>query len=216
MLSRPNMTRLGATWLVLLAVGYVAGRLITDAHLGWDASLVESVRGSQHTALTEVMRFVTALGSAVVLDTVFVVALIALLLRHRCRDVLLLLFASLGTTALVQLLKLGVGRARPGGLHLTAAHGASWPSGHASNSMALYGALLLLSVSRWAPEGKRVSGGLRLGRRVAIGVTLLLIALIGVSRVYLGVHFPSDVLASWLLVGFWLTALHSTIALSSS
>ncbi len=69
--------------------------------------------------------------------------------------------------------------------------------------MALYGALLLIVLARVAHEPTRARG-LRLA---AIGLTVGLVALIGFSRVYLAVHFPTDVLGAWILVAAWLAIL---------
>jgi undecaprenyl-diphosphatase len=73
---------------------------------------------------------------------------------------------------------------------------ASWPSGHASSSIAFYGALAAIA-SRRAPAWARAGIWLALGG---------LAALVGASRVYLGVHYPSDVVAGWVLGGLWLLA----------
>jgi undecaprenyl-diphosphatase len=86
------------------------------------------------------------------------------------------------------------GRPRPAGEALTFATGYSFPSGHSMVSMAFYGYLSYLAWSR---------GG-RLGKMGAAGLWLLII-LIGVSRVYLNVHYPTDVLGGWIF-GFIIVA----------
>jgi undecaprenyl-diphosphatase len=68
----------------------------------------------------------------------------------------------------------------------------SFPSGHAMNSLAAAGAILVLT---WdSTERLKIAAGL-----------LLFVLLVGISRVYLGVHFPSDVLAGWAFSALWLT-----------
>lgn len=88
---------------------------------------------------------------------------------------------------------------------LTLAGGASWPSGHASSSAALYGGLLLIAL-----HSTRLAGNHRARRALQL-LAGALIVLIGFSRVYLGVHYPTDVIAAWLLVAAWLTVLERTV-----
>lgn len=202
--------RLAVVWALLLLLGYAVGRLVTDAHPSWDAAVVADLRGSDGGTVTAIMRFITDLGGTIVLDAVFVAGMIVLLLRRYWRDALFLLLASPGTVVLVQILKRGVNRPRPGGHHLSGAAGFSWPSGHASSSMALYGGLLLILLSLHEP------GRFRLARGAATSLTVALVALIGVSRVYLGVHYPTDVIAAWVLVAVWLTTLELALHRTSS
>jgi undecaprenyl-diphosphatase len=87
-----------------------------------------------------------------------------------------------------------IARARPGGLIQAVAETSySFPSGHATSSMALYGFIAFV-LCKLYPERKRC---------VITAATLIILA-IGFSRLYLGVHFPSDVLAGFALGGFWL------------
>ncbi len=198
---------IAAAWTALLLIGYAAGRIITDAPPIWDSSLLADIQGADHTALTGVMRIATGFGSTLVLDAVFILAMTTLLLRRHWRDALFLLLASPGMVILVQILKRAVNRARPPGHHLAAAQGASWPSGHANSSLALYGGLLLIAFSL-PPRDRKFS---RQARVAAACLTATLTALIGLSRLYLGVHYPTDVLASWMLAAAWLTVLTLTI-----
>lgn len=158
------------------------------------------------------MRLITGLGSTIVLDVIFLVAIAVLLARRYWRNALFLLLASPGTVVLVQVLKHAVNRARPTGHHLAAEQGASWPSGHASSSMALYGALMLIAVSLPARRPQRV----RALRLTTIFMTIAVVVLIGLSRVYLAVHYATDVLAAWLLVVAWLTILMRNVGPSAA
>ena len=89
-------------------------------------------------------------------------------------------------------MKVIVERARPDGAEaLATAGGYAFPSGHSATAVALYGALALI-VAR--------HGDAR-ARRAAIAAAVALSVLVGVTRVYLGVHYPTDVLAGWLLGG---------------
>lgn len=198
--GRRTVLRLVLGWALLLLAGYAVGILIRDAHPAWDAAAVRALRGSDRGALTDVMRAVTSLGPSLWLDAVFFAAVTGLLVRRRLRDLRFLLLASPGAVALELILKAAVNRPRPPGHHLVAAGSPSWPSGHAASSLALYGALLVLALA----HSQRRTAGARWVRRAAIALTAVLVALIGVSRVYLAVHYPTDVVAGWLLAGSWL------------
>lgn len=78
--------------------------------------------------------------------------------------------------------------------------GHGWPSGHASSTVALYGALLLIALASGRPASPPARASL-------IAAVIRLLALIGVSRVVLGVHYPTDVIGGLLLAGPWLAAL---------
>lgn len=136
-----------------------------------------------------VVRDVTALGGAVVMAMVIAAVAGLLVLTRRYGMLALMLAATVGATLVNTLLKNLMGRPRPEVVkHLTDVTSASFPSGHSAMSAAVYltlGALLAQSVSR---------------RRVKIYLLTLALAamvLVGLSRVMLGVHYPSDVLAGW-------------------
>jgi len=100
--------------------------------------------------------------------------------------------ANTATQAIVTLVKVIVERARPDSAEaLSHAGGYAFPSGHSATAVVVYGALALIAARR---------GGAR-ARAAAIVAAVALAGLVGITRVYLGVHFPSDVLAGWLLGG---------------
>jgi membrane-associated phospholipid phosphatase len=189
-----------AAWTALLLAGWGAGALITSLRPGFDGALTRSLHGPRSGAVTSIMRVFTWLGSPVWLDVVFGVALAGLLLARAWRPALFLILASPCTVVLTQALKALVDRHRPYVAHLTAAGGPSFPSGHAASTTALYGALVLIAVDGGAlPRGRSTTAAL-----LALAV---LLALIGLSRVVLGVHYPTDVVAGWLLPAAWLALL---------
>ena len=139
--------------------------------------------------LLPVMRDVTALGGFAVLIFVTFVSLTFLWVDRRYRSLAFVSASILGGFALAIGLKAFFGRARPEIIpHLTQAKLSSFPSGHSMMSAIVYitlGTLLSRLVHR---KGVRV---------FVIAVPLFLTMMIGISRVYLGVHYPSDVLAGW-------------------
>ena len=140
-------------------------------------------------------REITTLGGTTVV-TLITIGVIGFLLVDSKRGAALLIFFSVAGGALLgPLLKVGFDRPRPDLVaHLVEVQSASFPSGHALLSAVTYltlGALLA-----------RVFGQLRL-KIYVLSMALILTVLIGSSRVYLGVHWPTDVLAGWLLGAVW-------------
>ena len=153
----------------------------------------------------EAMRDITGLGSTIVLVMVTAVTIFYLLLIGRWRTALLVLVTVGGGQILSSLLKLGIDRPRPDLVsHLAEVQTLSFPSGHAMMSAVTY--LTLGSMLAGIVPGRAT-------KIYVLGVAVLVTLMVGVSRVYLGVHWPSDVLAGWC-AGFawamlcWLVARH--------
>ncbi len=155
--------------------------------------------------LTTVARAVTALGgSAVLIPMVVVVGLVYRRARRSWAPLVLLALSYLGGEALFQVLKLAIGRPRPP-VALAVGHysGYAFPSGHAT-----------LSAAVWGMGATLVAGT---ARRTWAAVTVwagaaLTVGLVGATRLYLGAHWLSDVLAGWVLGAAWLAALVSTVS----
>ena len=145
--------------------------------------------------LPEAVRNLTSLGSVPVLIVVVIIAAGYFLAAKRVVAARLSVIGFAGALMILNLLKWGIARPRPdfivpvGEVFTT-----SFPSGHATLSAATYLTLAALL--------SRTTSDRRLGVFfVAVGVALT--AMIGVSRVYLGLHYPSDVLAGWCLGSAW-------------
>lgn len=185
-----------------VAVESALGLFITSqqAVLGADRSILRRLALNRTPELTTVMRWLTILGgSAFVAVTL---ALAAALVYRRTRQSRWPAFVAgtvVGNLGLDNLVKLVVGRPRPDFRALTDVTGNSFPSGHASTAAALFVALAFLG-SRW--ERKLPMIWIWAG-------ALLLSALVATSRVYLGAHWPTDVVAGLALGGYW-TAIMAT------
>lgn len=147
--------------------------------------------------LEEAMRDITALGSASVLIYITAITIIFLCMTKRWRPALFVFVAVAGGQVLSSVLKLGIDRPRPDLVsHLAQVYTMSFPSGHAMLSAVTYltlGALL----ARFLP-----------GRATTVfvfAIAVLTTLMVGISRVYLGVHWPSDVLAGWCAGFAWAT-----------
>jgi undecaprenyl-diphosphatase len=145
--------------------------------------------------LEEMMRDFTALGSTGVL-TVMVLAIAGFLAMTRKGHAALLVLGSVvGGVLISQTMKWAYARPRPELVpHGAEVFTASFPSGHSMMAAVVYltlGALL----ARTQPD--------RAVKAYVLTMAVLLMVLVGVSRVYLGVHWPTDVLAGWALGGLW-------------
>ena len=170
-----------------------------------DRSVAELLHEHAVPQLTVAMKAVTNLGSGGVLIAAGLVIAGLLLWRRRAGEALLLVTATVGAAALGQLVKVLVDRPRPDlVVPLVQAEGYSFPSGHATASMAFYLTLGLLAagwVRRWE------------SRVYVLVAALGTILLIGFSRLYLGVHYLSDVLAGYALGALWVTIAITTAVL---
>lgn len=137
----------------------------------------------------------TALGSGIVLITVILLVCGYLALERRYSMMWLTLGASVGGMLLSVALKGVFGRDRPSIVpHLAVVQSTSFPSGHSMISAVVYltlGALLARTTRDW-----------RL-RSYYLGVAMALTLLVGLSRIYLGVHYPTDVMAGWTAGAIW-------------
>ena len=162
-----------------------------------DLHLQSVVHGYASPGLTRLMLGLTWIGSPTVLFVA--AALIALWLwwRRLHRDAVTFVTAMLGTSILIATLKLYFHRMRPDvPWALAEEHSFSFPSGHSILAVVLYGILVYLRFQHLHHTWQRVAISL-----IAAGLVLG----IGLSRIYLGVHYPSDVAAGYLVGCAWLT-----------
>jgi undecaprenyl-diphosphatase len=143
----------------------------------------------------EAVRDITALGSAPALVIAVLAVAGFLALAKAWRPAIFTLVASGGGLILSSLLKYTIDRPRPDLVpHGNLIYTSSFPSGHSMMSAVVY--LTLAALVTRLIERKRLKG-------YALGVAMILTLLVGVSRVYLGVHWPSDVLAGWAAGAAW-------------
>lgn len=167
-----------------------------EAIVRFDGYVSTALHAHLSPTATAGFRLITALGSSTVLVVVAVVAAGYLFHRGRREDAALVALALAGGQVVTWSLKALFQRERPSFEDPVAT--ASWfsfPSGHALTSLAVYGALAFVIVS-----GVRSSWA----RAAVLGGTAALVAAVGSSRVYLGVHYLSDVLAGYCAGLAWL------------
>jgi undecaprenyl-diphosphatase len=163
--------------------------------VGIDHRVLNLVATLRTPSLDQVMYVVTFLGNAQTLIVLTAVAALVALLAGRPRDALLLVLAALAGTLFFELVKLFVQRPRPPLEDARIVQGGfSFPSGHSTLAATLYGTVAYLLIRGLRQDRWKVL--------VGIGAGLVVLA-IGVSRIYLGVHYPSDVLAGWAAGALW-------------
>jgi membrane-associated phospholipid phosphatase len=193
--------RLVLAWLLLAALGFGLGELARWETQGADLRLVREIASERTGTLTAVAHGLSGLGLGYVITPLAVAACVALYRRGRRASALAVAASVLGAFALSSVDKLLVGRPRPPVAHLETVSTASFPSGHAIETTALLLALLIAFLLTRRP---------RVQASAAVILTIALSSGVALSRVYLGVHYPSDVLggvllgAAWSAVAAWL------------
>ena len=155
---------------------------------------MKDLRG-HHPWLVEVMRDLSGVGSTVVLTLVTVVTVAYLSMFTAMRFAMLVAASVISGSLLMTLLKGLFGRLRPDAAYADAAvTGLSFPSGHATMSAVVYLTLGALLASTCTQRGQR---------GYIVGVAAMMALLVGVSRVALGVHWATDVVAGWAFGSGW-------------
>jgi len=164
-----------------------------------DASLSSAVIAWRTPTLTVLARGVTVTGGTLVI-TILTTALVIALWRRRHAFAVSAVVAIGGGALMANLMKDRFGRARPPAENalIPLPESLSFPSGHSMASLCLAGVLIYLTLR---------SGMLPASKAAIIAGLVVWAVAVGLSRVYLGVHWPSDVVASWLLGIGWLALL---------
>src|SRR4051812_3625613 len=189
--------------LAVVAIGLGFGTLLLLVRFHWaplqslDHGVAERLNHvvAPRPGLVKTLEAVSRLGGRPVLIWLVLIPAGWLLIRRRARLAVYLVLTGLGALLLDPSLKTLVGRIRPVvDVPVTTAPGNSFPSGHALGSCVVYGALLLVFLPVVAPRW----------RKAFIALMAVVVVAIGLTRIALGVHFVSDVLAGWLLGAAWL------------
>lgn len=161
-----------------------------DELIVFDDTISAAIQSYRHPSLTPVFEFITHMGDRVayLIASVLVAAFFYFKYgrwKFTLQTILVLLLSSLSNVVLKKV----IDRERPSFEHLVSVSTLSYPSGHSMSAMAFYGFLIYLSFRFSQSWGPKLFAFFGFG---------LLILLIGISRVYLGVHYPSDVVAGFM------------------
>ncbi|WP_277585246.1 phosphatase PAP2 family protein [Psychrobacillus antarcticus] len=179
-------------------IGFSCMAILIRRHkiVQFDQYVISFIQGFESPTITSIMKFFTYVGSFNIVFGIFVIVAFFLyfVLKHRS-ELLLFVTVVIGTPIINQILKQFFHRVRPDLHRLIEIGGYSFPSGHAMNALAVYGILSFL-LWRHIPS--------RLGRTTLIIISTIMVLMIGTSRIYLGVHYPSDIISGYFASGFWL------------
>ena len=181
--------------LPLWVVGEIAEDILAREVFGWDNGILLWFHANSSLTLDPFVLFFTYLGGPIVMPLASLVIVIALLSQHQRSRALFFGLAMLGELLINQGAKLLFARPRPDlWAHLVEEKAFSFPSGHAMASSAFVTAVvLLLWYTRW--------------RNLSVALGALFVVLVCLSRLYLGVHYPSDVLSGSLASLAWVVGL---------
>jgi undecaprenyl-diphosphatase len=182
--------------LLLSAFSVVTQDVVAGDELVAADGPIESFLIDRRTpGLTVLMRVFTAMGSAaVVIPVLLGVGLLARRVRGSWRPLLFLAVTVAGATLTSTLIKVVIARPRPESGALVRALGYAFPSGHSTTAAATWFSVAVVLGWMIARRAVRVLSGV---------VATVVVLLVGISRVYLGVHAPTDVLGGWALGALW-------------
>lgn len=202
-LAEQALIRKGAAWVIGLTAMFllIAILVSTGATKGFDDTLLLALRTPGNPLdplgppwLEELARDLTALGSFAGLGLLTLSVVLYLAIAGKRAFALLVTVSVLGGTLISTLLKMGYDRPRPELTQVARVFTASFPSGHAMLSAVTFLTLGALLTHTRANRRLRV---------YFIAMAVALTVLVGLSRIYLGVHFPTDVLAGWCAGAAW-------------
>ena len=195
----------GVAFTLTVALGFLLElSWSSDGSTGFDSDVTRWFVDHRTPTWTDAMRVITWLGSSAVVVPLAIVVVGALLIGLRRWVALFVALAVGGASLLSVLAKDVIGRDRPPvDVRLQQVHSSSFPSGHSTQAAATYFTLAIVVT---------VLSHSRALRAVTWTAATLIAFLVGVSRVYLGMHWATDVLGGWLLGSFWVAGL--TVALA--
>ncbi|HST54185.1 MAG TPA: phosphatase PAP2 family protein [Pyrinomonadaceae bacterium] len=169
------------------------------AYFAWDLSLARSIQSNDSRAFAAFMDWASVFGNRWTPHALTVATALAFFIRRRRSEAAGLVLSAGGGSILSNAFKLLVARPRPTAELVGFAYQSSeksFPSGHVIFYVCYFGFLFFVAYAL-LPRGS-------LARRASLVLAALPVAVVGVSRVYLRAHWPSDVLGAYLLSGVWL------------
>lgn len=191
MLSRQNSKLIQAFIAIILffSLGLVI-KYWPDTVIAFDQTIQESVRGQLPNLSTRFFKLITVIGNTVSQIAIAIMSVTFCYLKKWYPQARFIAVNAIISGICILSLKLIFQRVRPTLPHLVFAGGYSFPSGHSMGTFMIFGCIIIL-LQYYMPNS--------IWKLLCQGILGLLIFLIGLSRIYLGVHFPTDVLAGFIL-----------------
>ena len=191
MLSRQNSKLIQAFIAIILffSLGLVI-KYWPDTVIAFDQTIQESVRGQLPNLSTRFFKLITVIGNTVSQIAIAIMSVTFCYLKKWYPQARFIAVNAIISGICILSLKLICQRVRPTLPHLVFAGGYSFPSGHSMGTFMIFGSIIIL-LQYYMPNS--------IWKLLCQGILGLLIFLIGLSRIYLGVHFPTDVLAGFIL-----------------
>ncbi|HGD3259386.1 TPA: phosphatase PAP2 family protein [Streptococcus agalactiae] len=191
MLSRQNSKLIQAFIAIILffSLGLVI-KYWPDTVIAFDQTIQESVRGQLPNLSTRFFKLITVIGNTVSQIAIAIMSVTFCYLKKWYPQARFIAVNAIISVICILSLKLIFQRVRPTLPHLVFAGGYSFPSGHSMGTFMIFGSIIIL-LQYYMPNS--------IWKLLCQGILGLLIFLIGLSRIYLGVHFPTDVLAGFIL-----------------
>jgi len=165
--------------------------------LGFDMKIIRGVQNQIDHSNTRLMKLFTFLGSPAVISVLVAFSVLCLYRYGKKREAMGMFMANAAGAGFNEGLKYIFRRRRPDIHRLISAHGYSFPSGHSMGSVMLYGTLSYFICRQTTSLLLKI---------FTCAVSVFMVSMTGVSRIYLGVHYPSDVFSGYAAGGAWLSA----------
>lgn len=178
--------------LIALIVFLVMGIMVRNSSEGilFDLALLEFIHSSKSPLLLGLMKFISFIGSGYFLFPVLGVAIIYMLIKRKYYLSKLLMASSLGSWIVNFILKMIFNRTRPLDFFLVEQGGLSYPSGHSMVSMSMF-----LTISYLLSRTEKFKDK----KKLIYSIVIFYVLLMGISRMYLGVHWPTDIIGGFIM-----------------
>lgn len=189
---------------ISLTLFLIIGIMVRNSTEGilFDVALLEYIHGSTNPIILSIMKFISFIGSGYFLFPLLSLVIIYTLIKKRYYISKVLIASSLGSWILNYILKFLFNRTRPFDFFLVEQGGLSYPSGHSMVSMSLYLSFAYLICKYQYFKDKK---------KIIYGAALADVLLMGVSRIYLGVHWPTDIIGGFLMGYIYFRVIITTI-----
>ena len=185
--------------LAFVILGYTV-KFYPEAVAGFDTAIQTLVRGNLPSTASQFWTSITVLGNTVIILTISLLLAAFFYFYKKWKMEAYLILASFAVMGVASTaLKHVYQRPRPSIEWLIDTIGYSYPSWHTASTMMIAGAVVIIIQQRMK------KGALKLLLQAGL---LILAALVAISRIYIGVHFPTDIIGGWLLAGFLLSVLY--------